>query len=204
MTKRLYDDDAVYDESASERRLSPVAPALIWGLVMAASVGCAGFTVWRASNLPEQRLIAAGEDVAIKRDMARLGAERDALAGRLAALERGVGELKIAQRASDPDTTGSIRRPDVQTGPGFALSLGIEPSLDAAKRRWGALTARFPQQLARLSPRVQREPGVKPMFDLVAGPYTTRDEASLICGLLAEQGLACDTTEYAGDPLGRF
>ncbi|WP_020178389.1 SPOR domain-containing protein [Methylopila sp. M107] len=202
MAKRQY-DDAVYDETAQDKRLSPAAPALIWGFLMAASIGCAGFTVWRASHMPEQRLIAAGDE-ALRRDMARLSAERDALSVRLAALERGVGDMKVAQRASDPETTGSVQKPAAASGARFALSLGMEPSLDAAKRRWAALSARFPQQLARLSPRVQREQGPKPMFDLVAGPYTSRVEAEQICGLLAEQGLACDTTDYTGDPLGRL
>lgn len=197
-----------YDQGVEIRRFAPAPPTVIWGAVMAAALAAAGATVWRAPAGPsvDQALQAAAEDRALKREVGRLAAERDQLAGRLASLERGLGEVKLAQRSVEPETTGSIGRPQtpapVAKPGGFGLSLGPDASLDAVKRRWTALSARYPQQLARLAPRAQKG-GAPGIYELVAGPFANRAEADRACAALAEQGLACDTTDYTGDPIGR-
>ena len=204
-----------YDEIV-EKRFGPPQPTVIWGALMAVALTGAGVTVWRAQDVGASgaRMVVAGEDRALKQDVARLTAARDELQGRLASLERGIGELKLAARAAlMPETTGSISRaqPAIAAQPaiteplrgGFGLSLGPDATLDAVKRRWTALSARYPQQLAKLSPRAQRSPGAVGVYDLVAGPFSSRTEADKICSALADQGVACDTTSYAGDPIGR-
>lgn len=203
----------IYDEEPElVRTLSPASPVVIWGALMVAALAGAGATVWRSgpAAAPETRLYAtASEDAALKRDVARLAAERDELSARLATLERGLGEMKLAMRDPAPETTGSIARPaaaapaaPAETRGAFGLSLGADASMEAVRRRWTALAARYPQALARLTPRAQRSnvPGV---FDLVAGPYVSRTEAERACGSLAELGLACEATAYSGDPLSR-
>lgn len=206
----------VYDEEPElVRRLEPASPAVIWGVLMLAALAGAGATLWRGgeSSRSDERLVAtASEDRTLRRDIARLSAERDELAGRLASLERGVGEMKLSMRDSASDITGSITRqqpaapvahvPPVGASNAFALSLGADASIEAVRRRWSALSARYPQVLAKLTPRAQPSdvPGV---FDLVAGPFVSRQEADRSCGALAELGFACDTTSYTGEPLGR-
>ncbi|RXF75025.1 SPOR domain-containing protein [Hansschlegelia zhihuaiae] len=199
-----------YDERVDDRRLGPVAPAVVWGAVMVAALAGAGAVTWRGVADPRssERLVAAPEERALRLEVARLAAERETLSNRLAALERGVGELKIAARnAQAPETTGSVARvvttiPEPRPG-GFALSLGPDVSIDAVRRRWSALVGRHPQVLARLSPRAQRSQATPGLYDLVAGPFPNRTDAERACATLAEQGLACDTTTYAGDPVGR-
>lgn len=202
-----------YDDEVEIRRFAPAPAAVIWGALMVASLAGAATVVLRAPVGPQvdASLQAAVEERALRRDVARLSSQRDELAGRLASLERAVGEVKLAQRSSEPDSTGSINRP--QQAPaspsptaakpaGFALSLGPDASIDAVRRRWTALQARYPQQLARLAPRAQRS-GAPGVFDLLAGPFASRAEAERACAALAEQGLACDTTDFVGDPIGR-
>lgn len=197
-----------YDDGVDVRRFAPAPATVIWGALMVASLATASFTVWRAPAAPatDESLQAAAEDRALRRDVARLETQRNELAARLAAIERAVGEVKLAQRSSEPETTGSIARPQpapsTQKTGGFALSLGPDASLDAVKRRWTALAARYPQQLARLAPRAQKS-GVPGVYDLLAGPFASRADADRTCAALAELGLACDTTDYAGDPIGR-
>ncbi len=198
-----YDEQIQYDEEQSTRSFAPLAPAALWGLVMLAAIGAAGAAVWRGEPASGQRLVTADAEAPLRRDLARLGSERDALALRVAALERGFGDMKLARRATEPESTGSIQRPGDRPAAGYGLSLGIEPSLDAAKRRWTTLAARFPGQLAKLTPLARKEAGKTPLFELVAGPYPGRPDAEAACGTLADQGLACDTTDYAGDPIGR-
>ncbi|MDR4305320.1 SPOR domain-containing protein [Chelatococcus sambhunathii] len=201
-----YHARTLYEETPRTRTLAPLGPGALWGVVMLAAIAGAGVTVWRAGAASEQRLVSADAEGPLRRDLARLGAERDALALRVAALERGLGEVRLAQRPTEPEATGSIRRPAERAGSSIAskagLALGIEPSADAAKRRWTTLATRFPGALSRLTPLLRREAGKTPLFELVAGPFATRADAEAACGALAEQGLACDTTDYAGDPIG--
>lgn len=198
-----YHARSLYEETPRTRALAPLGPGALWGVVMLAAIAGAGVTVWRAGATSEQRFVSADAEGPLRRDLARLNAERDALALRVAALERGLGDVKLARRAAEPETTGSVQRASDRPGAGHALSLGIESSADAAKRRWTTLAARFPAQLARLTPLTRKEPGKTPLFELVAGPFPARGDAEAACGTLAEQGLACDTTEYVGDPIGR-
>lgn len=201
-----------YEEEVEVPTLSPATPAVVWGALMAVALIGAGATVVRSHQVAkEERLISASSDASLQRDVARLVGERDALAGRLASLERSFGAMKFASQASSaPETTGSVGRskPAPWTegrtdAKGFGLMLGPDASYDAIRRRWTALSARYPQQLGKLSPRAQRSAEAPNVFDLVAGPFATRAEADRACAALADEGLACDTTTYAGDPLGR-
>ena len=192
------DGDAIAD-----RRFAPAAPALVWGLLMTTAIAGAAATVWLGSRSPLSSVAVARADVSFRRDVARLTAERAALAGRLASLERGVGELKLAQRGvSDPVSTGSISRGGLAIERKFGLILGTEASSEAAARRWDAVLARHPKQLGRLAP-LARQDGSSSRWDVVAGPFASRGEAEVGCVALAEQGLACDITDYAGEPIAR-
>jgi hypothetical protein len=114
-------------------------------------VASAAAVLWHPSEAaPAERLVAAqSAERALRRDLARMETERDALAARLASLERAVGEMKLAARdASAPDTTGSVERPaEPASAPepkpsGFGLSFGSEISVDAVRRRWSTLVER--------------------------------------------------------------
>ncbi|HEY0291385.1 MAG TPA: SPOR domain-containing protein [Hansschlegelia sp.] len=194
---------SIDDRPAAVTRLSPVAPTVIWGALMTVAVAAAAATAWTARGEARERMVASDQDLQLKREMAALAAERTELAERLGRLERGLGELKLAARASTGgDVTGSIgHTPETRTG-AFAVSLGPDISMDAVRRRWSALVARYPQALAQLTGRaVKSDDGG--VYDLVAGPFTTRAEADGLCATLADQGFACDTTVFAGEPLAR-
>jgi len=197
-----------YDERAhSEEGLSPASPAVIWGALMVVAIAAASVTAWTAGGAPAERLIAADGSQELRRSVRELTAQRDELAERVARLERGLGELKLAAVAvagGAPEVTGSIRRPAApdERGQQFAVSLGPDASIDAVRRRWGALAARYPQALAKLTPRALRQDGGS-LVDLVAGPFASRAEADQACATLADQGFACDTTIFGGEPLMR-
>jgi len=195
-----------YDERPhSEDGLSPASPAVIWGALMVVALAAAGATAWTARGAPTERLIAADGSQELRRNLRELTAQRDELAERVARLERGLGELKLAARAgASPEVTGSIRKPAIPEAKGeqFGVSLGPDASIDAVRRRWGALSARYPQALGKLSPRALRQNGGA-LVDLVAGPFATRAEADHACATLADQGFACDTTIFGGEPLMR-
>ncbi len=194
-----------YDERAhSEEGLSPASPAVIWGALMVVAIAAASVTAWTGGGAPPERLIAADGSQELRRSLHELTAQRDELAERVSRLERGLGELKLAAAVGAPEVTGSIRRPAApdERGQQFAVSLGPDASIDAVRRRWGALSARYPQALAKLTPRALRQNG-GPLVDLVAGPFASRAEADQACATLADQGFACDTTIFGGEPLMR-
>ncbi|GLK66867.1 SPOR domain-containing protein [Hansschlegelia plantiphila] len=195
---------SIDDRPAAVTHLSPVAPTVIWGALMTVALAAAAATAWSARGEIRERMVASDQGLQLKREMAALAAERAELAERLGRLERGLGELKLAARASTRgDVTGSIgHTPETRTG-AFAVSLGPDVSMDAVRRRWSALVARYPQALARLTGRAVKSDDDGGVYDLVAGPFTTRAEADGACATLADQGFACDTTVFAGEPLAR-
>jgi hypothetical protein len=208
-------DRSLYDERPyAEHRLDRASPSLIWGALMTIALFAATATVWRSASDPavNGRLVASDDIGDLRRDLRQLASERDRMVERLARVERGVGELKIAANASpSTEVTGSIGRPaggtpspvpPARTG-GFGVALGADASVEAVRRRWGALAARHPDTLSRLTPRALRVGQGAGVFDLIAGPFQTRMEAERVCAALADQGLACDTTTYAGEPIAR-
>lgn len=212
-----------YEEEVETRVLAPAAPAVVWGALMAVALIGAGATVLRSHAGAGERLVTASDDRALQRDVDRLAAERNELAGRLASLERSFGEFKLAARSGGgPETTGSISRPPsgpaaqasngqttaattwTTVEPGsIGVSIGREGTMDEIRRRWTAVSARYPQQLGKLTPRIQRGNAATGLVALVAGPFANLSEAERACAALAEQGLACDTTSYAGALIGR-
>jgi hypothetical protein len=203
------DPYAPYDQPTTFGRFERAGPAVVWGAVMAAALLGAGAVIWRSHGAGETaRLVAAAEGreiAALGQDVRRLALEREELADRLARLERGVGELKLAaQSLASTETTGSIARPAAAAkGGAFAVSLGPDANIDAVRRRWTALAARHPGVLAKLSPRALRSEVGAGVFELVAGPFASAADAGRACASLAEEGLACDTTSYAGEPIAR-
>lgn len=178
---------------------------------MAVAVLAAGVTVWTAPNASTERLVSASGGSDVRQAVVDLTAQRDQLAERVARLERGLGDLQLAARpVKTTEVTGSIGRPAApaptapSAGPtAFAVSLGPDATIDAVRRRWTALAARYPQALSRLTPRALKPDGGTEVYDLVAGPFATRADADRACSTLADQGFACDTTIFAGEPLGR-
>ena len=199
-----------YDQDYDARRFDPPTPAIVWGLLMIAALGGAGAVVIAApARTGATRLVAAGPTESVgrlDREVKRLTEERDALTERLARLERGMGEMKLAAARAVlvPETTGSVGRPAAAIGRprAFAIGLGPETSIDAVRRRWAALAARYPE-LARLTPRAARSGPGRNVVDLIAGPFATAQEAVRACGELAAEGVPCDTTPYDGEPLDR-
>lgn len=203
-------DHSQYDEQlVTEIRLAPPAPTVIWGALMVVALCAAGATVWQSQTTAGERLVASSDARDVKRNVAGLVEHSDQLTDRMSKLERGLGELKIAAQASS-DITGSVRKvgtvtlaPTEAPGQNFAISLGPDVSVDAVRRRWTALVQRYPQALSKLNARAAKNDGAGGVFDLVAGPFATRPEADRACVTLADQGFACDTTIFAGEPLPR-
>lgn len=194
-----------YEEpSVTDIRLAPPSPALIWGAMMIVALFAAGATTWISRNSTTERIIASDGE-GLRREVAALAQQRDQLADRMARLERGVGEMKLAAaRSVDNDVTGSIpRAPKPAPTGAFAVSLGPDVSVDAVRRRWTALVARYPQALSALSGRAAKADDANGVYDLVAGPFGTRSDAERACTTLADQGFACDTTVFAGEPLAK-
>lgn len=191
-----------YDHhSVTDIRLAPASPALIWGALMMVALFAACTTAWVSRNSSSERIVASDGE-GLRREVALLAEQRTQLLDRVSRLERGVGELKIAARATEVDVTGSIAH-SVKTAPSgtFALSLGPDVSVEAVRRRWAALVARYPQSLAQLTGRAAKGQDGQGAYDLVAGPFATRSEAERACATLADQGFPCDTTVFAGEPL---
>ncbi|MFC3693715.1 SPOR domain-containing protein [Chenggangzhangella methanolivorans] len=211
-----------YDEEVETYNLQPAAPAIVWGALMAVALVGAAATVMRSSGQDRQERLVASDDRSLQSEVAKLSTERDELAGRLASLERSFGQFRLASRAAGaPETTGSIARPQqsaAATTPGtvpyvvvdpadaggpIGVLIGHDGTTDEIRRRWSSLASRYPQQLGKLSPRIQRTGGGTGLVSLVAGPFASRADADRACTTLADAGLACDTTGYAGDPIGR-
>ncbi|MET0312993.1 MAG: SPOR domain-containing protein [Hansschlegelia sp.] len=189
------------DHSVTDIRLAPPSPVLIWGALMMVALFSAGATAWISRNSSGERIVASDGE-GLRREVAVLAEQRTQLLDRLNRLERGVGELKIAARATDIDVTGSLGRGVKHSPTGtFALSLGPDVTVDAVRRRWAALVARYPQSLAQLSGRAAKAQDGQGVYDLVAGPFATRSDAERACATLADQGFPCDTTVFAGEPL---
>lgn len=203
-------DFGAYDERrVSDRRLTPAGPALIWGALMTVAVAAAGASVWAARGASDERLVASADTAALRRTVRDLTAQRDDFSERVARLERGLGEVKLAARAgAQNDVTGSIgrdptppARPVDAGGDRYGLDLGPDVSVEAVQRRWTALANRYPQ-LAKLQPKARKSADGHGL-DLVAGPFATSADAARACASLADQGFACDTTGYAGELLSR-
>lgn len=207
-----------YEEEVETQVFSPAAPTVVWGALMAVALIGAGATVLRSHAGGGERLVGASDERTMQRDLDRMSAERNELAGRLASLERSFGELKFAAQTTTPENTGSIARPlapaaQPPAGPtawttaaeqgAIGVVIGREGTMDEIRRRWTGLSARYPQQLGKLTARVQRGAAATGLVTLVAGPFANHAEADRACAALAEQGLACDTTGYAGAPIGR-
>ncbi|MFD1331390.1 SPOR domain-containing protein [Methylopila musalis] len=181
-------------------RLDRPTPSMVWGLVMAVALLAAGIAAFRGGGHGAPGADASALEVArLEREVRRIAAERDDLSRRMATLERGVGELKIAAIAQRPSgATGSI-----STGAGaFALSLGVEMSAEAARRRWSALGARYPRTLSGLAAKVARRPGGA--LELLAGPFATAEAAARACAELAAPATPCDPVPFTGEPLERL
>ncbi len=206
-------DRSRYDEEIETINLAPPAPAIVWGALMAVALIGATATVMRSAGAPRERLVAAVEEKSLQTEVTKLAAERDDLAGRLASLERSFGQFKLASRAANaPETTGSVSRPAAQGASSgtvpyvvapIGVTIGRDGSLDEIRRRWSTLANRYPQQFGKLVPRAQRMGSGAGQVELVAGPFATMADAERACAALADTGLACDTTSYAGDPIGR-
>ncbi|GLK75614.1 hypothetical protein GCM10008171_08680 [Methylopila jiangsuensis] len=181
-------------------RLDRPTPPMVWGVVMAAALAAAGFAAFRGAGHEDAVADASAQQVErLEREVRRIAAERDDLSRRMALLERGVGEMKIAAIAQRPtDTTGSIG-----AGAGaFALALGVEMSTDAARRRWSALGARYPRALSGLSLRLARRPGGA--VELLAGPFATSEAAGRACVELAGPATPCGAAPFTGEPIEKL
>lgn len=162
----MSDPDPIDDPGHTSRPSRP-GPALVWGLVMTVALAGAAATTLTART-GSREVVASSIDTAtadrLERELRRLASERDALAGRLAQIERGVGELKIAaaRAASDPVATGSISH---ASPPQKAPTPAVEPPLqpkEEARRETPA--APIPQAPAtdRAAPQEAQAPAAQP------------------------------------------
>jgi hypothetical protein len=83
----------------------------------------------------------------------------------------------------------------------FGLELAISTSPEALQLNWDLLSERHGALLKGLSARAQPSPGDPSSYRLVAGPFTSAQQAQSLCAKLKKQNVACQVTGFGGDSL---
>jgi hypothetical protein len=134
-----------------------------------------------------------------------------------------VGADNLAEDAgrSEPETTASTKKPksaarmsdegstDKQAGAAepaaakakqrFGLELFVSNSPEALQLQWDVLSERHGGLLKGLSARTQTLPSDPSNFRLVAGPFTSAQQAQSLCAKLKKQNVPCQVTGFGGD-----
>lgn len=123
----------------------------------------------------------------------------------------GTGNVKVinAPAAAAPIATGSVPEaaapapaPAAPKAPASArgIEIGTAESLEALRARWGDLTGRNAEVLGDLAPRYRiAADGRAAPFTLLAGPFTTSDDALRTCNTLRSRGVSCRVGAYSGN-----
>ena len=86
-------------------------------------------------------------------------------------------------------------------GPPIGVLVASGPSLDAVRLSWQLLIEGNKSALRSLEPRFL-ERGTDPtIYQLIAGPVATREDAAKVCDRLRAKQVRCTVTTFAGNPL---
>lgn len=99
-----------------------------------------------------------------------------------------------------------IAGPRAPTRTLFAVQLAKQIEPEAIGARWTALKKQHAGILGRLQPRTIEVPSKGPRkkaATLIAGPYDNAASAALACARLIALGTQCESTVYAGTPIGK-
>ena len=97
--------------------------------------------------------------------------------------------------------TGSATKPAEPAGPPAGLLLASGPSLDAVRLSWQLLNEGNRSTLRRFEPRYVEAADGGGLFQLIAGPAGTPEEASRVCERLKTKQVRCSVTTFKGQPL---
>ena len=101
--------------------------------------------------------------------------------------------------------TGSIPKPAepaaAPAGPPVGLLIASGPSLDAVRLSWQLLSETNRSVLRPYEPRYIESSTDGGLFQLIAGPAGTREEAARACERLKARNVRCSVTAFTGQPL---
>ena len=100
-------------------------------------------------------------------------------------------------------TTGALAKPaePSASGPPVGVLIATGPSLDAVRLSWQLLNETNRSVLRPLEPRYVESTTDGGLFQLIAGPVGTREEAARVCEKLKARNLRCSVTGFTGQPL---
>ena len=108
-------------------------------------------------------------------------------------------------RVAAATTTGSIAKPAepaaASPGPPAGVLIATGPSLDAVRLSWQLLNETNKSVLRPLEPRYVENSAEGGLFQLIAGPVGSREEAAKVCERLKARNARCTVTSYTGHPL---
>ena len=90
---------------------------------------------------------------------------------------------------------------NVQSGPPVGVLIATGPSLDAVRLSWQLLTETNKSVLRPFEPRYVESSGDGGLFQLIAGPVASREEAARVCERLKARNARCSVTGFTGQPL---
>ncbi len=90
--------------------------------------------------------------------------------------------------------------PIAPTAPSAGIALGVPVLPDAAEAEWQELLNRVGTMLVGLSPVLAVSEGSAGKM-LVAGPLVDKASAIELCARMADAGIVCEPTDYAGEPM---
>lgn len=82
---------------------------------------------------------------------------------------------------------------------GIRLTAG--PSVDALRLSWSLMAERYGSELSGLQPRYVMGNTSAAPYALVAGPFTSDQDAQRVCGSLIAKGIPCSVDTYVGNAL---
>ena len=98
-------------------------------------------------------------------------------------------------------TSVPATRPVEPAGPAQGLLLASGPSLDAVRLSWQLLNENNRATLRKYEPRFVESSTDGGLFQLIAGPAGTPDEAAKVCERLKTRHVRCSVTPFKGQPL---
>ena len=90
---------------------------------------------------------------------------------------------------------------NVPSGPPVGVLIATGPSLDAVRLSWQLLTETNKSVLRPFEPRYVESSGDGGLFQLIAGPVASREEAARVCERLKARNARCSVTGFTGQPL---
>lgn len=134
------------------------------------------------------------------------GASPQASSTKVPAIKSTLQKPAEATPGADPLVTGSINRLGTDTKPAqpqfFGIDLGDYADKKTLRDNWMFYRTRASAQLYGLAPVVKAgERDGFSQFTLIAGPFDHLQDASMVCGKISTQGIACSAVAYEGVPL---